>query len=275
MAARPDVDANRNHAGAFRHLVGRLFVGEDHAGTSDAHEAAVELMQRIGHDGRVEHVFHSQLSSVLCERVVVSITVVAYCDLGQRFAEGGIAFPEDLPVPLGHDRVVAGIDVTQGGLMIFVGRARDEVVAFIRGHFVHAFPAEGQGTWRVTRCNRLESFPDRAAARGSAGFDADVAERIQSEPVMDYGLAQELITEVIGEVSVVAGVNETFEFSRFHAEEHRRHPEGIDAKFLGAFRGEGASELRHASGHEIHRLGQFRYAQLGFTESNQGLLLSH
>ena len=149
--------------------------------------------------------------------------MVLHGDLGERAPERSLGLAEHLPVFLGHDRVVAGVDLTHGGFPVPVGRAGDQEVALVGGDFVHPFPAHGQNAVRIPRGDRLGRFPEGGAAGGAARLDPDVAQGIQAETVVDEGLTEELVAEVVGEVPVVAGMDVPLELRRSEVDQLRRH----------------------------------------------------
>ena len=189
-------------------------------------------------------------------------------DLGQGAAEGVFLLAEDLPVLLGHDGIVAGVDVPQRALPVLVSRARDEEVPLVGGHLVHTLPAHGERAVRIARGHGLDRLPHGGTARGSPGLDPDIAQGVQAEPVVDHGLTEQLITEMVGEVPVIAGVNVAFQLGRGLVDESGRLGEGIDADLLGALVGHGPVELRLSRRHQVYRFCHFRNLQLFFTEPN-------
>ena len=78
--------------------------------------------------------------------------------------------------------------------------------------------------------------PQGAAARRSAGFDAYVSQRVQAQAVVNHGLSQKLIPEVVGEMAVVTTVDVALQvLNAVHLEiVLKGHlPKGFDAQFLG------------------------------------------
>ena len=124
-------------------------------GTASAAEALAAALQ----DHARGHVVDADLHRRLRERVVTGIAAVLHRDLGHGAPKGILLLAEDLPVALGHDRIIAGIDVPQGGLPVFVGSTGDEEITLIGGNLVHTLPAHDKDTIRVPRGHRFQTLP--------------------------------------------------------------------------------------------------------------------
>ena len=74
-------------------------------------------------------------------------------------------------------------------------------------------------------------------------FTPTVAQGIEAEPVVDERFAEQLVAEMVGEVTVVAGVNVAFQLGRRHVDHLRRLNQGVDAELFRTLVRKGPVEL--------------------------------
>ena len=117
-----------------------------------------------------------------------------------------------------HRGVVGGVHARHARLEVLAGRGGDVEVAGASIHFIHPLPAHDQAAVGIAGSNHAGTCQRGIAACCAAGLDADVGQRVKPEIVVDLGLAEQLVLEVVRELAVAGHVDQALDFERAHLE---------------------------------------------------------